>query len=293
MKRTSATDIPGLDMSDFILKGYKVHEIADLPDGPAPLGRRDFYKMAVVTAHLFVTQGDSEVEINDTVLFFINPKQPHNRIRRVGKRSGYACIFTEHFLSSRGASALLKSSPLVRTGDPPFIMLDAEQRAFVTSLFRKMIDLHKGDYPYKSEMVKNCIELVLQEALRIQPPKDLPHFANAATRITHQFFDLLERQFPIETKGDCLSLRTARDFAGELSVHVNYLNRSVKEVTGKTTSDHIAERIVAEAKALLEYTDCSVSEIAYALGFDYSTYFNNYFKRVTGATPNSFRKEKV
>lgn len=290
MKKTAAIEIPGLDLSDFTLKGYKVHEIADLPDGPAPLGRRDFYKMAIVTAHMFVTHDNHEVEINDTVLFFINPKNPNNRIRRIGKRSGYACLFTEHFLSSRGASTLLKSSPLVRTGDAPFIMLDAAQRGFITSLFRKMIDLHESDFPYKSEMIKNCIELVLQEALRIQPPKDLPHFANAATRITHQFFDLLERQFPIETKSDSLSLRTASDFASELSVHVNYLNRSVKEVTGKPTSDHIAARVVAEAKALLEYTDCTVAEIAYALGFDYTTYFNNYFKRVTGVTPNSFRK---
>jgi AraC family transcriptional activator of pobA len=78
-----------------------------------------------------------------------------------------------------------------------------------------------------------------------------------------------------------------------LSVHVNYLNRSVKEVTGRPTSVHIAERIAAEAKALLQHTDWSVTDIAYALGFEYPTYFNNYFKRVTGTTPKSCRQEKV
>jgi AraC-like DNA-binding protein len=60
-------------------------------------------------------------------------------------------------------------------------------------------------------------------------------------------------------------------------------------VTGKPTTAHITERIISEAKALLQHTDWSISEIAYSLGFDYPTYFNNYFKRITGNTPTSFR----
>jgi AraC-like DNA-binding protein len=65
----------------------------------------------------------------------------------------------------------------------------------------------------------------------------------------------------------------------------------VKEVTGKPTSVHISERIVAEAKALLQHTDWSVADIAYGLGFEYPTYFNNYFKRSTGVTPGSYRRK--
>ena len=56
---------------------------------------------------------------------------------------------------------------------------------------------------------------------------------------------------------------------------------------------HISERIVAEAKALLKHTDWNISEIAYALGFDYPTYFNNFFKEHSGATPSSYRLSEV
>ncbi len=101
--------------------------------------------------------------------------------------------------------------------------------------------------------------------------------------------ELLERQFPIESPDQPLQLKTAQDYASHLSIHVNYLNRAVKEVTGKPTTAHITERIISEAKALLQHTDWSISEIAYSLGFDYPTYFNNYFKRITGTTPTSFR----
>jgi AraC family transcriptional activator of pobA len=186
----------------------------------------------------------------------------------------------------------LKNSPLFHTGDSPVIPLNSEQAAFMTSIFQKMLTVHSGDYHYKGELMRSCIELIIHEALRIQPSQNVPQFKNAATRITQLFMDLLERQFPIERTADPLKLRTAQDFAGGLAVHINYLNRSVKEVTGKPTSVHIAERIIAEAKALLQHTDWNVADIAYALGFEYPTYFNNYFKRITGTTPKSLRKEK-
>lgn len=159
----------------------------------------------------------------------------------------------------------------------------------MTGIFQKMLAVRDTDYAYKSDLIKSCIELIIHEALLLQPP-DEPAYQNGATRMTHLFLDLLERQFPIEHASEPLKLRSAQDFAAKLAVHVNYLNRVVKEVTGRPTSLHIAERIASEAKALLQHTDWSVADIAYALGFAYPTYFNNFFKRVTGLTPKSFRK---
>jgi AraC-like DNA-binding protein len=72
-------------------------------------------------------------------------------------------------------------------------------------------------------------------------------------------------------------------------VHVNHLNKAVRELTGKTTGQHIAGRMIAEAKALLQHTSWSTAEIAYALGFEYPTYFNNFFKKHTGTTPSAVR----
>ncbi len=249
--------------------------------------------MGLVTGNMTVYFGDKMVEINDTVLFFVNPNVPHSVIRRSKKTAGYACLFTDIFFTGRERSGALKNSPLFHIGDTPVIRLNSEQAAFMTGIFKRMLAVHSSDYPYKGELIRNCIALIIHEALRIQPPQNVSQFKNAATRITHLFMDLLERQFPIERTGEPLRLRTAQDFAAGLSVHVNYLNRSVKEVTGKPTSVHIAARITAEAKALLQHTDWSVADIAYALGFEYPTYFNNYFKRVTGTTPKSLRKEKV
>jgi AraC-like DNA-binding protein len=88
-------------------------------------------------------------------------------------------------------------------------------------------------------------------------------------------------------------LKTPTDYAENLSIHVNSLNRSVKEITGKTTTQQITSRIIQEANALLKHTDWNVSEIAYGLGFEEPAYFTNYFKKQTGLAPNAVRTSVV
>jgi AraC family transcriptional activator of pobA len=71
------------------------------------------------------------------------------------------------------------------------------------------------------------------------------------------------------------------------AVVVSSLNRSVKEVTGRPTIAHIAERLTNEAK-LLHHTDWSVGAIADRLGF--GTHFHRFFEQHTGTTSLAFRQ---
>ena len=101
----------------------------------------------------------------------------------------------------------------------------------------------------------------------------------------------MERQFPIDELHRTVQLHSPSDFARQLNIHVNHLNRSVKEVTGKTTGEVIAERFLLEAKKLLQLSPLSISEISYALGFSEPTRFNAFFKRHTNMAPTAFRKK--
>jgi AraC-like DNA-binding protein len=280
-------EIPGVNMEDLRLKGFKVHELPPFVDAPVARGRRDYYKMGLVTGEMIIGRGDQLITFNDTVLFFVNPNMPRAHVRRTAATTGILCIFTDTFIKR---TAILKESPLFNAGDNPVVRLNTDQVEYMSSIFRKMLAVYNNDYPYKGDLIRNCIELIIHEALQIQPSVNTLTGGTAATRITHLFLDLLERQFPIERSSDRLQLRTAQDFARGLSVHVNYLNRAIKEVTGKPTSVHIAQRVAAEAQALLQHTDWSIADIAYALGFEYPTYFNNYFKKVTGVAPGFYRK---
>ncbi len=112
---------------------------------------------------------------------------------------------------------------------------------------------------------------------------------DASQRISNLFLELLERQFPIDENHQTLSLRAASDFSKQLNVHVNDLNRAVKDTTEKITSQIIAERILQGAKILLKHSAWTVSEIAYALRFAEVTHFNNFFRKHVQLSPLKFR----
>lgn len=285
--------VPTCMGADLQSRGFKVHEVSGIVPAAEVHARRDFYKIVMVTGDFVLKFGDKTVDIDGTYLFFANPNVLHTIIPRSHERSGYGCAFTEDFIAGRELTELVHNSPLFRSSESPVLPLNKEQVAFLTSIYRKMITVYNSDYDHRDDLFRNCIELIIHEALQIQPVNQDLREHNAATRVTRSFLELLERQFPIDSPSEPLKLRTAQDFAQSLSVHTNYLNRTVKAVTGKPTSVLIADRIIAEARALLQHTDWSVSDIAYGLGFEYPTYFNNYFKRITGTTPNAVRASKV
>lgn len=292
MENSTLLHKPAIDPSVLQRNGFKIHEVFGDNRRAIIQGRRDYYKIVLLKGDVTLSYNDTTLDIHDSFLYFANPHVPHSVVHHSMENYGYGCLFTEKFIAGRERTDLLQHSPLFQIGADPVIPLDREQAIFMTGIFEKMMAVNSSVYDYKYELLRSCIELILHEVRRIQPTSKKLENLNAATRITHMFLELLESQFPIESSAEPLKLRSALDFSRSLAVHVNYLNRSVKAVTGNPTTVIISERIVAEAKALLRYTDWSVGNIAYSLGFEYPTYFNNYFKRIAGGTPKSFRKNK-
>jgi AraC family transcriptional regulator, transcriptional activator of pobA len=274
--------------AELKLQGFKVYPIDTLKNVVRSYNRKDFYKICVITGHNIIQYSDKGFEVKGTTLFFGNPMIPYSW-ENISQQTGYTCLFSENFLKAQERSESLQESPLFKIGGSPIFSLTDQQRDFVEQLFQRMLTEQNTEYQYRDDLIRNYINLVIHEALKLQPAETMVKHKDASSRIAIQFLDLLERQFPIEHADQALQLKTAQGFAEKLSVHVNHLNRSVKQVTGKSTTTHISERIITEAKALLQYTDWTVSQIAYGLGFEYPTYFNNFFKKMTGSSPTSFR----
>lgn len=279
--------------SKLRLKGFNVFEIESDGAVTRVYSRKDFYKICLTTGHSKIHYSDRSFETEETVLFFGNPHIPYSWETLSRSYVGYTCLFSDEFFMGSDRTESLQQSPLFKLGGTPILEISEEQRQFLNILFKKMIQEQTSDYSFKDEMMRNYINLIIHEALKLQPSENYNHQKNAANRITAVFMELLERQFPVESADNPLQLKTAQDYAVVLNMHVNYLNRAVKQVTGKSTTTHITERVSNEAKALLQHTDWNISEIAYALGFEYTTYFNNFFKRMTGTNPKALRLDLV
>jgi AraC family transcriptional regulator, transcriptional activator of pobA len=78
-------------------------------------------------------------------------------------------------------------------------------------------------------------------------------------------------------------------YAAQLGISQKKLNEIIKKTTGKTTQNYIHARLINEAKSKLRYSNCSIKEIAYSLGFNDALYFSRFFKQKANNTPENYR----
>lgn len=254
---------------------------------PLPYGRRDFYKIMLVVGDINMNYADRVVAVKKQALFFSNPQIPYNCENLERIETGFYCIFNQHFFHKFGD---LNQYSVFQPGGNHVFELSDEQVEQITGIYKKMFEEIQSDYAHKYDVLRNLVFELLHFAMKIQPATNSEkQRTNASHRISVLFLELLERQFPIDDNHQRINLRSASEFASQLNVHVNHLNRAVKETTQKTTSEIIAGRILQETKILLKHSSWNVSEIAYALGFTEVTHFNNFFKKHVQMSPLKFR----
>jgi len=254
---------------------------------PVPYQRRDFYKIMLVIGNSKVHYADRIIDVQKQALSFSNPQIPYKWEHTDHLRSGVFCIFNQHFFHQYGN---LNQYSIFQPGGTHIFELGDKQLDTVNNIFQRMFQEINSDYVHKYDVLRTLVFELIHFAMKMEPSgKFEKQHINAAQRISTLFMELLERQFPIDDTHQNVQLRTASDFAKQLNIHVNHLNRAVKETTEKTTSRLIAERVLQEARILLKRSNWNVSDIAYALGFTEVTHFNNFFKKHQELSPLKFR----
>lgn len=254
---------------------------------PVPYKRRDYFKIMLVIGNSKVHFADKVAEVKKQALSFSNPQIPYKWEHLDNIREGCFCVFNHHFFHQYGD---LNQYAVFQPQGTHLFELTDEQVAKVRDIYERMFEEINSDYKHKYDVLRTLVFELLHFAMKMQPSVEFDKKnVHASQRISTLFLELLERQFPIDESHQTVQLRAASDFARQLNIHVNHLNRAIKETTEKTTSQLIAERFLQEAKVLLKHSAWSVSEIAYALGFTEVSHFNNFFRKHVQTSPLKFR----
>lgn len=295
------TQTTGNDVRDLLPNGinreighFNVFSMVELTKrlqkNPAmPYNRRAYYKISLISGRNRAEYADKVIDIEKNALLFATPKVPYHYLPQDDNQTGHFCVFTDEFLIQSKSGVILDELPIFRPGGYPVFQLSDDDANDIAYIFRKMEKELASDYAYKYDLLRNYVLELIHYGQKLQPATSLYPTHTASARVSSLFIELLERQFPIESPQQKLGLRTASDYADRLSIHVNHLNKVLKENTGKTTTDIISSRIVQEAKILLKQTDWNVSEIAYCLGFEEVSHFSNFFRKQTSFSPVAFR----
>lgn len=266
---------------------FRREEVGSCQGGSTFHNRRNFYKISLVVGKNRVYYADKILDIKQQALLFTNPQIPFSHEPLGEDQRGFFCLFDEKFFSQFGRIA---DYPVFKPDGSPMFELNREQTREIEDLFVKMLAEIGSDYPYKQDMLRTLTFELIHYALKLQPTEISNYTGSTAyTRVVSLFVELLRSQFPIESIGQRITLRTPAQYADQLAVHVNYLNRVLKEMTGKTTSQAIAEQVAQEARTLLRHTNWTISEIAWSLGFDELPHFIKFFKKQVYLTPKSYR----
>lgn len=273
---------------------FNVFNVADLMRGrrdkpPMTFDRRAFYKISLIRGRSRVEYADQVVDIEQRALWFASHRVPYRWLPQDPAQTGYFCIFTDEFLLPAKSGVVPNELPIFQPGGCPVLKVTNDEYAAMEAIFQKMTQEIASGYTYKYDLLRAYLLELIHLGQKLQPAPALAPTHSASARLAAQFAELLERQFPLESPQQRLRLRTATDYAAQLAVHVNHLNRVLKETTGHTTTTLLGGRVAQEAKMLLKQTSWTVSEIADSLGFADVAHFCNFFKRQTGLVPGAFR----
>ena len=254
-----------------------------------PYNRRTYYKISLISGKNKVEYANREIEIKEFAILFATPKIPYRYTPQDAHQAGHFCVFTNDFITKANSGIILDDLPIFSTNSDFIFEIDAKQVKQFESIFEKMHTEINANYAYKYDLLRNYLIELIHQGQKLKPILPTKNGMNAATRISTLFIELLERQFPIESPHQVLKLRTAKDYADTLQVHINHLNKVLKEITGRTTSEIISSRIVQESKFLMKQTTWNISEIAFSLGFEEVAHFSNFFRRQTNIFPSAYR----
>lgn len=254
-----------------------------------PYNRRTYYKISLIRGKNRAEYADRMIQVKRNGLLFATPKIPYRWIPEDTQQSGSFCVFTEDFMHKSKSGLELDTMSLLKPGGYPVFELSDGEADEVELIFDKIKKEIAGDYIYKYDLLRNYVNELIHYGQKLQPATVMDAKIDGSSRVLTLFIELLERQFPVESISQRVLMRSAKDYAERLSIHVNYLNKILKEKTGFTTSQVIAKRVINEGKILLKQTDWTISEIAYSLGFEEVAHFSNAFKRQTAMSPQNFR----
>jgi AraC family transcriptional activator of pobA len=224
--------------------------------------------------------------MGDNMLYCIVPGQLH-QLELDETVDGYLISFPEHAMNNgnddfellyrSGLFHLLMSSPGMR--------MESEAAQEVDEIIKRLHkELYSG-YLLRKEIIKRYTSIFLIYLARQFDGALQVSVQTKNVRLVKNFISLVEKKF--------MTYKLVKQYAGELAVTPNYLNEIVKRISGYSAGYHIRQRVVLEARRRAAYSDVSMKEIAYHLGFDDIAHFSKFFKTVYGKNFTDFKKESI
>jgi len=265
-----ARAIGGIDIHYVSQENPEIYEISEHRD--------DYYVLAIATSGESTVRCDMvDITLKSGSILLIRPFQVH-AITQTGMKSAGWMFTIAPFLMPTHCAVLFQQLSI----SEQFIELSATEQKRLTDTARLLQEAFSEQNPQQKYILKGLFDaLINRVAALLQIPAKQEH-QNQAQVLTAQFKNLL---------ADQTMLRKPAYFAEKLHVTTAHLNDCIKETSGFSLTYWLQHVLILEAKRQLYYTDKSMQQIAYDLGFTDPAYFSRLFRKVAAETPLAFRRK--
>jgi AraC-like DNA-binding protein len=284
MKTIPVRSIQPQESKANLLEGFKIRSIEELLAGndmSQDLHRHDFYFiLAVCKGSGMHTIDFIEHSVKTNTIFMMRPGQVHKLQLKAGSE-GYLLELSKafQFLSKTGNELLREAT------NRNYCQLDKMDNGALCTILQTMLDEFSAKQEGFENVIKANLEVFFIHYLRYRQ-RDQRTDNNKVNHYQQEklqeFLDLLEVNINTE--------KHASAYADMVSLSPFQLNSITKKLLGKTVAELIEDQILLEAKRYLLATSNQVNQIAFQLGHEDVSYFIRFFKKLTGHTPEAFRK---
>lgn len=166
--------------------------------------------------------------------------------------------------------------------------LSKQERQTVIDCMMKIDEEIKGATDKHSRLIiASAIELLLNYCIRFYDRQFITRKKENKDALSS--FEALLNDYFMSDKPSKFGTPTVAYCADQLHLSANYFGDLIKKETGSSAQEYILTKTMDTAKELLADPNKSVSDVAYALGYQYPQYFSKAFKRIIGCSPNEYR----
>ena len=233
-----------------------------------------------------IRYGQQHYDYDKGVLSFTAPNQVQQLdLQNTECGSGYLLIFHPDFLLQHTLANSIHQYGFFDYAVNEALYLSAEEEDDLITILHKIDKECQHIDKHTQEIILTQIESLLKYSNRFYERQFLTRKNNNLALLT-RFEQLIDDYFNSEVQ----SLLTVHYIAAQMNLSPNYLSDLLRVHTGQNTQQHIHEKLIAKAKEKLSTTNLSVSEIAYAMGFEHAQSFSTLFKKKTNLSPLEFRQ---
>lgn len=220
---------------------------------------------------------------NDNVLFFLSPGQVFS-VESEKVKEAYKLTFVRDFYCIQIHDKEVACNGILFNNvyETPFVKPCESDTKKLNFILESLIDEFNLKETAQYDMLQSYLKQFIIHSVRVKKEHHVIK-NDEETKLFKDFSLLVNQNFK--------TMHSVTDYANRLGVSPKSLTKHFQKIGSQTPSDFIKSRIVLEAKRQLLYTDDSVKQIAYDIGFNDSAYFTRFFKKATSKSPLQFKKD--